>query len=284
MLYKQVPEKFLVSEEEMAAQTTPDVQFALACMRKFYFDAFKATADPDSLIDFANGTRAPSFAVFLPATMEDDEEDLYPEGCTYAQIFTKFLRVAEHDVDLCRATKILKLAPEQKNEVPESHQRTRFFMHLKHALASSPVPEHPSSTSDLGERCDLELHGHVALPHISPPFSREAEYPEYDKYWSGIEELMTTHMCWLGALLCAFPDTEIGMTVDCPVCTETATLVENLHALDINAYELATPPHDTPPELMKLLVKAECAACGLMHSALHPRAAIAYTGISMRSD
>ena len=151
-------------------------------------------------------------------------------------------------------------------------------------LATCPGDEYPSSKCDLGEPCELELGGHAALPHISQPFMREEKWPEYDQFWEGAEERWRMTMCWLGAMLCAMPDAEIGMIVECPVCTTAITLVENLHAIDIDPQQMSLPPHEVPEELMNRMVRADCTACGMMCSGLHPRAALGYSGIEFRDE
>ena len=83
MLYKDVPTQFLLPVVEARAasrvkattntlkaaqvrkqivETNTDVQFAIACIRAWYFDHWSSKEDPDSLVDFANGTLLRSFA------------------------------------------------------------------------------------------------------------------------------------------------------------------------------------------------------------------------------
>ena len=270
----------------MEAQTVNPAAAALGAVRKWWFDCFKSLDDPDSPASFANGTRAHSFSVFLPACMEEEEEEEPVDGAfSFSFVFKQFLRRAAHDADLCNACNVLKLSPQQANQVPECHPCVRFFMHLKRALATAPPSSAgQSSAQDLGEPCDVSLTGQLSLPHISPPFIRAPnQYSDrYDKFWDGHEAELHQFTYWTSALLCAFPNSEIGLVVDCRVCGEKITLTNNMHNLDFDPKEGHSG--DTPPALMAVLAKAECPLCGYVFSAFHPLAERGFSGISMRDD
>ena len=274
-----------VKDQHDSAQASRanEVQFALASVRKWYFDTFTAREDPTSFVDYANGACVPSDVVYLPDAMEDGDEDRQVEhGVTYAFAFKAFQQSAARNSDLCHASKLLKLAPEQAEDVPEVHQRVRFFMNLKKALATTPGPEHPSSALDLGERCELKLEGYGALPHISPPEFRETAHDKYDKLWYGAEAELRMFVCWTSPIVQVFPHKVIGLSAECRVCGEMVELAKDLHALGLE--KCGRPPYDPPQELVDVLVEAQCTVCGYTFSALHPRVEIAFEGIALRDD
>ncbi len=279
---------------ESETPTEEDRAYAIAMLRKWFFTSISPTEDPDSIDGLSNGTHRHLFNVYLPAVLREDDSERPPtdDSLTLSQFFASFLASALARQCVSKACRTLKLAPDQRDALPEVHPRVRFFMHLAHAMDTPTASGLPIAETDLGERCEIHLSGQAHLSHISPPFLRVREDgspveedDDGEEHWQGLAKNMCEVTLMVGGVIGAFKSASVpvGLGVQCRVCASPFHLVEDLRGLNIDAGKCIDDPCDMPNELVQLLAGVKCGECGYCFSALHPLSTLYITGIRKRA-
>lgn len=294
------------------AKLDPDqITFALAQLRKFWFDNFEImTPTDDAEAVLAQATRKVRH-ISLPCgsrkgieSVEDQElaMHLLEPFTLYERFRDEALKDALVKGPFARAYRGLGLHAKRREDGLWIDPTARFMMHLVHALSrpTSSSGALPRSDVDTDECSRIKLCHVLTLPHLVPAEAVSWEravktIPTNDddrREWLSVNEqawsapasllssmpsgglqvsAMTFNFRWISAFAEAFPEGSVEAV--CPSCGHIITVVDAMKNHDFSTVETATVK----------MAGAKCDRCGVMFSPACPRVELLFPGVHPRS-